>query len=175
MPVLSLCPRCRAVMPASNALTPCRKCGERVIPAQRKMCFRCGSDITNAKRVKDTAGEYYCAPCWDEMGAAERPKRCACSGCGRTFNFEHLSPDAGGAYVCPPCLERNDDPNRLLAAAAAVEDVERPAPSPRAGQVVDPYDAQRSAELLRLGVIWSIVFAAIVTALLTIAVRMTAG
>lgn len=35
-----------------------------------KICTKCGADVTHAKRFKDSAGRYYCAPC---SGNAEIP------------------------------------------------------------------------------------------------------
>lgn len=174
MPVLSLCPRCRAVMPPSPERSPCRKCGEVVLPAQRKICVRCGTDVTNAKRVKDAAGEYYCQPCWDELGTAGRPRTCACSNCGRTFRCEVLLAGADGGYVCPVCLDKRNDPDNLLAAAADAAEGEPLAASTRASRAADAFDDARAAELRRLGIVWSIIFAAVVTFLLIVAVRLTA-
>ncbi len=33
----------------------------------RKLCFHCGSDVTDAPRVKDARGRYFCRPCAEAM------------------------------------------------------------------------------------------------------------
>lgn len=183
MPVLSLCPRCRAVMPASAERGRCHKCGEMVVPAARKLCFRCGTDITAAKRVKDDAGEYYCHPCWEDLGVSGRRRKSACSGCGRTFGFEHLAPGVDGAYVCRVCLSKRDDPDALLDAAARVAagagdagggvatmapPAARPAVAPARAPTAPAGEDERTAVLRRMGVIWSVTCGAVVTGLVVV-------
>jgi len=44
----------------------------------QKICCVCGQDVSQAKRTKDAAGNYYCAPCWAEAvraGAARQAKQ----------------------------------------------------------------------------------------------------
>lgn len=72
MPIKAPCPRCKHVthLPdsASGKLGRCKQCGAIVrIPiadSQRKFCCVCRGDVTQAKRVKDERGQYYCEPCW---------------------------------------------------------------------------------------------------------------
>ena len=35
----------------------------------RKLCFHCGTDVTDAPRVKDARGRYFCRPCAEAMAA----------------------------------------------------------------------------------------------------------
>ena len=66
------CPRCKHVshMPdsAGGLIGRCKQCGAIVrIPladAQRKFCSVCHVEISQAKRVKDEEGDYFCIPCW---------------------------------------------------------------------------------------------------------------
>src|SRR4051794_13692293 len=66
------CPRCKHVshMPdsAGGLIGRCKQCGAIVrIPladTQRKYCSVCHVEISQAKRVKDEAGDYFCIPCW---------------------------------------------------------------------------------------------------------------
>jgi hypothetical protein len=66
------CPRCKHIthLPdsASGKLGRCKQCGAIVrVPiadSQRKFCCVCRADISEAKRVKDKEGRYYCQDCW---------------------------------------------------------------------------------------------------------------
>jgi hypothetical protein len=54
---------------ASGKTAKCRRCGKAVnVPnaaiAPAKVCSSCGLDVSGQKRTKDTAGRYYCQPCW---------------------------------------------------------------------------------------------------------------
>ena len=57
----------------------CEKCGATVlvggVPAKagvQKVCVMCGTDVAGKKRTKDTAGSYYCQPCWQSKLAVIR-------------------------------------------------------------------------------------------------------
>jgi hypothetical protein len=54
---------------AAGKSVRCGGCGNSVaIPnptrAPAKLCTACGIDVAGQKRTKDTAGRYYCQPCW---------------------------------------------------------------------------------------------------------------
>lgn len=73
------CPRCQHIthLPdsAGGAIGRCKQCGAIIrVPiaqSQRKFCSVCHADISQAKRVKDAEGNYYCASCWQARLEAE--------------------------------------------------------------------------------------------------------
>src|SRR5829696_8959019 len=110
MPVLSRCPLCRAVLPAAAAEAPgevrCPRCGEMVLPSSRKLCARCGRDVTHEKRVRAPGGEYFCPGCWSEA-AAEYGGSAAytCAVCGGSFTADQIFQD-GDRLICRACHTR---------------------------------------------------------------------
>ena len=66
------CPKCTRVthLPdsAGGAIGRCKHCGRIIkVPiamSQRKYCSVCHADVSQAKRVKDPEGAYYCPACW---------------------------------------------------------------------------------------------------------------
>ena len=132
MPVVSLCPRCRAVLPGTGGTERCRRCGENVVAVQRAFCSRCGQDISASARIESSPGEFYCEACWaDNRSAAGRAVLYPCSWCGNWFPVEHVYA-RGTRYICKRCeVNRRAvrgpqpepgmtelDPNALLAVAA---------------------------------------------------------
>jgi ribosomal protein L37E len=122
MPVLSRCPLCRGLMPDSHGgESRCRRCGELVLPAIRKLCAGCGTDLTRGKRVRDESnGEYYCHDCWDKKLATQSEVvDQLCNTCGLVFAANQVYQD-GDAVVCKDCYaQRAGDPDALAYAAAA--------------------------------------------------------
>jgi hypothetical protein len=83
MPIVVTCPSCgkNAQAPDSGAgkSARCGGCGQSMqipwdaVAAPAKICTDCGIDVCGQKRTKDTAGRYYCQPCWTakvQAGAA---------------------------------------------------------------------------------------------------------
>jgi hypothetical protein len=74
MPIRTVCAKCGKVAQAPDSAAGkrarCTGCGQIVsIPAapstaSAKICTTCGIDVAGIKRTKDTAGRYYCGPCW---------------------------------------------------------------------------------------------------------------
>jgi hypothetical protein len=84
MSISFACSHCKKtiVVPANAAgkRGKCAGCGEplTVPSAVKKTCSACGIDVSQQKRTKDTAGNYYCDPCWkattaDPSDKAEPP------------------------------------------------------------------------------------------------------
>ena len=127
MPVLSRCPLCRAVMPETRGECRCRRCGELVLPAVRKLCAVCGGDLTHSKKVRDDTGEYFCHDCWDQRLAArgEQPGY-ICRTCRHLFPPEAVYQD-GDEVICHGChAHQTLDPNALMEAAATTVPAEEP-------------------------------------------------
>ena len=123
MPVLSRCPLCRGVMPDARGEARCPRCGEKVLPAIRKLCAGCGTDVTRTKRSRDETGEYYCPDCWSARLAARGDEPAyACDACGQLFPPDQIFRN-GDEQVCADCYrQRNLDPDALLAAAVQAGD-----------------------------------------------------
>ena len=74
--------------------------------AVKKICIKCGRDVTGAPRMKDHEGKYWCVPC----GEADRRHQAhasggICEGCGESFN-KALLLDIAGQSLCPPCRKK---------------------------------------------------------------------
>ncbi len=124
MPVVPKCPRCRAVLFASDSRPRiCTRCGERVVPVPCKICFVCAADVTNAPRFKDPGGEYFCTACWeDRVAAAGSQPSYPCVSCGNVFAASDIYQEANH-YICKPCFETRDTfPTALREAAAEAEE-----------------------------------------------------
>src|SRR5690349_3770179 len=99
MPTEIICSECGGVIVASGADADAHRsctCGKNVeaaaviaatagVPAM-KVCVNCGADVTQAKRLKDKEGNYWCAACGIED--SRRKKEAAIKA-------------GGGAVVCP--------------------------------------------------------------------------
>jgi len=100
-----LCPECGGVIFAAgadadaNRACTCEKPGNDNTaataiaqgPVAVKVCVNCGADLTNAKRLKDKEGNYWCQTCGIED---HRRKKEAAIKAG------------GGVVVCPDCCGR---------------------------------------------------------------------
>lgn len=69
----------------------------------KKICVKCGKEVTGAPRMKDKEGKYWCVPC----GEADRLHQIhsdagICESCGESFSRSTLL-DIGGKYLCPRC------------------------------------------------------------------------
>jgi hypothetical protein len=96
------------------------------VPVLRKLCGRCGTDVTREKRVKSETGEYYCHGCWeDSYRASGLVPAYACCRCGGAFAFDDVFQATEG-LVCRRCrqgmspADLGPDIDGLLEAAAEI-------------------------------------------------------
>ena len=73
---------------------------------KKKICVKCGRDVTGAPRMKDHDGRYWCVPC----GEADRRHQAhalggICEGCGESFS-KTLLLDIAGQSLCPTCRKK---------------------------------------------------------------------
>jgi hypothetical protein len=164
MPVVALCPRCRAVLLGTGRPEHCRRCGENVVAVQRALCSHCGQDCSTTLRVEPKPGEVYCHTCWTELyEAGGQQPLYPCSLCGYWFPGPDVR-SRGTRYFCTPCLEaheaeKNFDPERLLAAAeeAGAHEPVRFQPAPDS---FSRYRARsRQAALQRQMIVWCVIAA----------------
>ena len=126
MPVLSRCPLCRGVMADTRGgEARCPRCGELVLPAIRKLCAGCGSDVTRDKRVRDEqTSEYYCHDCWDNKQAArgEVYVGYVCHVCRMAFASDQVYQEEDvDAVICHDCYgQREMGGTAVVSTAAAV-------------------------------------------------------
>ncbi|HZN66742.1 MAG TPA: hypothetical protein VFB66_15735 [Tepidisphaeraceae bacterium] len=73
--------------------------------AGAKICCKCGADVAGQKRMKDSAGQYWCVDC---AKADEKKKKLIeggiCAECGQHFPRHDLNIVGDSAY-CRPCLK----------------------------------------------------------------------
>lgn len=70
-----------------------------------KRCIKCGQDVTHAKRMKDSAGRYWCYECGAQDEARKGNAMMApCSSCGAPTAPQHLYRH-GKDYLCQACHE----------------------------------------------------------------------
>ena len=82
----------------------------------RKICVKCGLDITSSPRMKDREGKYWCIPC----GEQDRMHRIhndagICEICGESFHHSQLM-NIGGQHLCPRCRKHKFSSNTAAAA-----------------------------------------------------------
>jgi hypothetical protein len=88
----------------------CMRCGERVIAVLRKLCSRCGRDVSNAPRLKDASGEYFCQPCWIEVCEARGTEPAyQCGECNALFAGDEVYQEKT-QYICKACFAARADP-----------------------------------------------------------------
>ena len=104
MPVLPRCPRCQALLAGSGGQERCPRCQEVVVAVLRKLCVRCGRDISNEPRFKEPiSGEYYCHPCWLELcESAGKEPAYPCGSCGQFFAGDEVYQEQK-QYICKSC------------------------------------------------------------------------
>jgi len=126
MAIAISCPSCGAVAKAPDSAAGksarCRKCGNSVtIPATgtpEKLCTSCGVDVSGQKRTKDTAGRYFCQPCWQaKLGASQRSTT---AGTPRSASqpVRAAATSSSQRKVAPPELARAKAPAPLRPALA---------------------------------------------------------
>src|ERR1700722_8291103 len=100
MPVVPRCPRCQAMLAGTGKRERCLRCGEMVIAVLRKLCSRCGRDVTASPRLKDASGEYFCQPCWLEVCEAQgKEPAYHCGVCGGQFADDQVYQEKT-QYIC---------------------------------------------------------------------------
>jgi len=74
----------------------------------RKLCVRCGADVTDQQRHKNRRGEYLCIPCHQATRhsqhsppASESSRRCVC--CGVQVTRQECHKNRYGEHICLTC------------------------------------------------------------------------
>lgn len=154
MAVVPTCPRCRGVLLGTGGRERCPRCGEYVVAFVRKLCTRCGTDISSTHRLRDSTGQYYCETCWLETCAQSgQTPLYPCCECGGWFASEHIY-RLKYEYICTGCWElktsettRGDQAEAVLTAlATAGESPEAAAGHAHAPSVYTSAVAARLAE-----------------------------
>ena len=73
------------------------------VGGKKKICVKCGQDVSHSPRMKDHDGKYWCVPC----GEQDRMHRLhsdagICEGCGESFNHSQLM-NIAGQHLCQRC------------------------------------------------------------------------
>jgi hypothetical protein len=63
--------------------------------ASSKLCCICGTDVSSEKRTKDTAGNYYCQPCYVSRSASNRSET--------TAKVSHAASSSGSSVSAAQC------------------------------------------------------------------------
>jgi hypothetical protein len=74
----------------------------------QKICSVCGEDVANQKRTKDSAGNYYCQPCYDDARARQ--------------NQPHASGESESSVRCASCGTRIEEDAAFCARCGAKQD-----------------------------------------------------
>ncbi len=85
---------------------------DSTITSSPKLCVACGKNVAGRKRMKDSAGRYWCIEC----GKADQAKKVAmglagagggttCGGCGENFSASQLT-KWGNASLCNKCIAK---------------------------------------------------------------------
>ena len=77
-----------------------------VAHGKKKICVKCGRDVSGIARMKDHNGKYWCVPC----GEADRRHQAhenggICESCGESFSRAQLL-DITGQHLCPRCRKQ---------------------------------------------------------------------
>jgi len=112
------------------------RCGEIVVAIFRKLCSRCGRDVTRSPRLKDASGEYFCQPCWLEVCEARGTDPAyQCGECGGLFPDDQVYQEKT-QYVCKACFAaRTSDAGGAVAALSGLAEAEQ---SPEAAPAFAP-------------------------------------
>jgi formylmethanofuran dehydrogenase subunit E len=72
----------------------------------RKICVKCGTDVSGSKRMKDKEGNYWCVPCGEQDKLRRIHSEAGiCEVCGESFHHASLM-DIGGQHLCVRCRKR---------------------------------------------------------------------
>jgi hypothetical protein len=131
----------------------CLRCGEMVVAVFRKLCSRCGRDVTRSPRLKNASGEYYCQPCWLEVCEAQgKEPAYQCGECGGLFPDDQVYQEKT-QYVCKECFAaRTSDAGNAVAALSGLAEAEQSPETAPAGFTPSYYTstvAARNAEQAR--------------------------
>jgi hypothetical protein len=126
-----------------------------------KVCRVCGEDVSAKKRTKDTQGNYYCQPCYDDQVATAKPRAShqespsghsaineashVCTACGGSFSVNDVYEDSG-RIVCKQCFESQN-------VSSAPRPARAPTASPSTGK-----SGGGTALALRVGFVLALVF-----------------
>ena len=70
-----------------------------------KRCVNCKKDVTGAKRMKDSSGQYWCIKCGQADQAKKGQSGVACGKCGDRYPADKLA-RYGAERICPGCYRR---------------------------------------------------------------------
>jgi hypothetical protein len=115
-----LCPDCGGIIGAKVTTDAGRPCtcfgpvdeaaavGTATAPASgEKVCWKCGKDVSNSKRAKDSNG-YWCYECHKQDRIVTKPQGARCADCGRQVKESALF-DYGGLQICTLCKSARDE------------------------------------------------------------------
>jgi formylmethanofuran dehydrogenase subunit E len=93
--------------------------GSSVVSEKKKICCKCGKDVTHAKRMKDaTTGRYWCDACFESDPArAAHANDVLCPECHKYVPPLAVT-KAGDRYICGACYKKLSEGGRSPAAAA---------------------------------------------------------
>jgi hypothetical protein len=130
----------------------CNNCGALVaIPARlTKVCFGCGTDVTNIEHRKDRESNYLCIPCFQQRSRSEQAQfaltRIECSICHVRFPHEQATM-AQGRPVCRDCamiLSKEDTDEGPIPFVGGESTEER-----HGGRPIDPTTSVSTGTLVR--------------------------
>lgn len=98
--VLPECP-CRSW--ARSGLHRCEWRPSMATATGTKLCTKCGKDVTQDKRMKDSHGRYWCLVC-GEQDQRDKQDRVACADC-RSKQLTSEMVKVGDEWVCRACSE----------------------------------------------------------------------
>jgi len=128
----TICPNCGGVIGAEDLADPRPRCqclgsggmddtemelaavdaptGQKAEGAAKKVCCKCGKDVTGHRRAKDEHG-YWCYDCHKadlaRRGVTRKPKA-RCPQCGRMVLAESIT-SYHGHTVCAKCISEQED------------------------------------------------------------------
>jgi len=70
---------------------------------EAKLCVKCKTDVTRAKRMKDSGGQYWCVGCGTEDSKKKHTSKIVCADCRGTYSPTEVQ-TAGADVVCNNCL-----------------------------------------------------------------------
>lgn len=82
-----------------------------------KTCCVCGTDVTHAKRYKDSSGLYWCETC-NQKDRATPAASMTCPGCTKSFPPIKMVRIAG-RFLCPDCARAKAQETQRAAAPSA--------------------------------------------------------
>lgn len=68
-----------------------------------KLCVKCQKDVTHAKRMKDSQGQYWCLACGTEDSKRKHSSKVLCADCRGKYAPTEVH-TIGSAILCNACL-----------------------------------------------------------------------